>query len=548
MATIIPLTAVAAPLRGLDLEARDAFIGSVRRWGENNLPDTTIARMNREGVATATIRALVQNAYTETGLHMLPLPAKHSEELREMGMEGGARDLVALCRTVADRDLGFATSVLATFLGLEPILLGATDEQLDRLVPRLVQGAIWAYGVTEPNAGSDFSAIKTTAKPTEGGYLLNGSKIFISNGNIFDGMTILARTPSGSSSFFWVDIERNADGTIASPAGLSTSVLEAKIGQHLSDTAVVAFDDLFVPVENLVGGAEDLGAMQAARTFDYTRLMVASFGAAAGVKGVRIAAAYGQDRVQYGKPLTAMQGYTHRLLVPHEARLAAANAYIDEIATTIDNGGTGLDLEGSLVKVLATEAGSAAIDAAIQAHGGYGYTHEYKPAQLWLDARVLRIYEGATEALTWASGLQAMRAKKRLQLLAEEMRALAGNNANVGAEDIAQAAQVLFDSVKPLVAVANKNVAIRASFAEVAAEVNAAAALARKAVAAARPESAIAQAGRLEVLSRIFSRSVARDSINRFRTLVSQVHDNDLAADYLVGREPGQYEPIKVEV
>lgn len=540
----------AAPLRGMDLEARKMFLESVGGWLGKRLPDKTILAANRDGIGSPSIRALVKGAYDELGIHMVALPEGHlPEDLR--GAEGGARDLVALCREVATHDLGFATAVLATFLGLEPILLGATGEQLDRIVPTLAQGAIWAYGVTEPNAGSDFSAIKTTATPTAGGYLINGSKIFISNGTISDGLTILAKTPDGKLSFFWVEIERDADGAVVSPKGLTTNVLKGKMGQHLSDTAEISFDNLFVPAENLVGGAEGLGAEQAGKTFDYTRLMVACFGAAAGVRALGIATAYGKERVQFGGPMTDKQVYTHRLLVPHAARLAAADAYIDEIAWGLDRGETGVAMEGGMIKVLAAEAGSAAIDAAIQAHGGYGYMDEYRVAQIWLDARVLRIYEGATEALLPANGLQVMRgAKKRYGLLSQEMTQLAGENAGVGADNVARAAQTLSDRVQGLVGVANKNLAIRAGFAELAAEVNAAAALARKAAAAARLESGVAaaEARRLEVLSRIFSRSVAEDSIHRFWTLVRQVHDNNLAADLLVGREPGEYAPITVEV
>jgi alkylation response protein AidB-like acyl-CoA dehydrogenase len=459
---------------------------------------------------------------------------------------------------VAKRDLGLATSVLATFLGLEPILLGATERQLDRLVPKLVEGAIWAYGVTEPNAGSDFSAIKATAVPTERqtesgtekGYLINGSKIFISNGNIADGLTILARTPNGKPSFFWVEIERNADGEIVSPAGLTTNPLEAKIGQHLSDTAEISLEDLFVPIENLVGEAEGLGAEQGARTFDYTRLMVASFGAAAGLKAVEMVMAYGQERVQFGGPLTNQQGYTDRLIVPHATRLAAAQAYIEQIAEQIDRGKTGLAMEGSMVKVLATEAGSRAIDAAIQGHGGYGYMHEYPPAQLWLDARVLRIYEGATEALLPSTGVQLFRSAERVYgPLAEEMDQLAVANSQVGAEQIAGAARALLEAKSKLgrQISSRRKRALASSFAELASEISAAAALARKAARVGEEAPDTLEAQRLAVSAQIFSSTVAEESLARFWGEARRLHLMDEAADLLLERDaPAKgYPPLK---
>lgn len=533
-------------LRGLDLETRDIFIDSVRKWGERNLPDNEIARMNREGVDPATIRALVKDAYMETGLHMLPLPAAHSEELKEMGMEGGARDLVALCREVARRDLGFATSVLATFLGLEPILLGATEKQLDRIVPRLVEGAIWAYGVTEANAGSDFAAIRTTAKKVEGGYLVNGSKIFISNGTIADGLTILARTEEGNHSFFWVEIERDADENIISPEGLRATPMKGKIGQHLSDTAEIEIEELFIPEENLVGEAEGLGAEQAAKTFDYTRLMVAAFGAAAGLKAVQLAADYGQERVQFKKPLTEQQAYTHRLIVPHAARLAAAEAYIEEIADRIDRGEKGVAMEGSMVKVLATEAASRAIDAAIQAHGGYGYMHEYPVAQLWLDARVLRIYEGATEALLAPTGMQLFRASKRYEQLAEEMDQLAADNPNIGAEQIAAAARGLLEIRTKLGRQILTKRALASGFAELASEISAAAALALKAKRRAKEDPDSPETKKDAALSRIFGGNIAEVSLARFLGEARNLHDMDEAADLILGREPKKgYKPVK---
>ena len=163
----------------------------------------------------------------------------------------------------------------------------------------------------------------------------------------------------------------------------------------------ITFEDGFVPAENLVGGVEGEGMAQAQQVFGYTRLMVAAFGLGGGLAALDRAVDYAKERVQAGSPLIEKQAYTHKLLVPHAVRLEAARAYIEEVARRVDEGTSELNVEGAIAKLIATEYGNAAADAAIQALGGYGYMKEYDVEKIRRDVRITTIYEGTSEIMEW---------------------------------------------------------------------------------------------------------------------------------------------------
>ncbi len=240
------------------------------------------------------------------------------------GFGGGAFDSYRVCERLARLDIGIATSVLATFLGSDPILVGGTSEQRKEWLGRIAeQGILFAYAATEPEAGSDLAAMTTTATPVETdgqvtAYRLNGRKQWISNGSIADFYSVLARAPGGPS---WFVVEKGTPG-------FSTAPPEDKHGIRLSDTAALFLDDVAVPAENLVGREEGRGLAQAQQVFGYTRVMVAAFGLGGGWAALDRAIAYSANRVQGGAPLSTKQGFTHKLIVPHAVRLEAARAFI----------------------------------------------------------------------------------------------------------------------------------------------------------------------------------------------------------------------------
>ena len=361
---------------------------SLHDFAKKRLPDEVLRDLDdRDECPVEIVRHMCSP--DKLGIQLLFIPEEFG------GLGGGAFDVYVVCEALARIDLGIATSVLATFLGSDPIRVGATPEQKKRWLTRIAEeGLLFAYGATEPEAGSDLAALRTTADRVirDGqivGYKLNGSKQWISNGGMADAYSVLANTPGGPS---WFVVEKGV-------AGFSHDEPEDKHGIRLSNTAALAFNDAYVDADRLVGGVEGQGLNQAQAVFGYTRLMVAAFGLGAGWAALDRAIPYSTKRIQAGAPLSEKQGYTHKLIVPHVARLEASRAFIEETAERIDAGEGSLNTEGAIAKYMATEAGNMAADASIQALGGYGYTHEYMVEKIKRDARITTIYEGTSEIM-----------------------------------------------------------------------------------------------------------------------------------------------------
>ena len=324
----------------------------------------------------------------EVALHLIFIPEAYG------GLGAGAQDIAVVSERMAYMDMAVATSFLAICLGMDPLQVGATEAQKEAYIGRIArEGLIVGYGVTEPEAGSNVQALKTKAErllDEEGrltGYRLNGQKQFITNGGVAQLFTILADAPDGPSFFV---VEGGAEG-------LTAGNHEDKHGIRASNTSALILEDVVVPVEGLIGGEEGRGLKQANEVFGYTRLMVATFGLGGGMAALDKAVAYSKERVQFGTSLSEKQGYTHRLLVPNAVRLEAARAYIEETARRLDSGEEDLQVEGSISKFFATEAGDAAANDAIQALGGYGYIREYEVEKIKRDIKITTIFEGTSE-------------------------------------------------------------------------------------------------------------------------------------------------------
>ncbi len=375
----------------------------------------------------------------ELGLHLVFLPEQYG------GLDGGAYDVYRVSRALAEADLGIATAFFAISLGTDPLRVGGTDEQKQKWMTRIAEeGLVVAYGVTEPSAGSEVSAIKTTARRVTDddgnvtGYVLDGTKQFITNGGVATIYTILAKTEEGPSFFV---VERGTEG-------LSVGRVEEKLGIRASNTTQVVLEDVHVPVENLIGGVEGQGLVHAQQVFGYTRVMVAAFGLGAGAEALRIARDYSKERVQYGSMLAAKQGFTHSLLVPHAVALEASRTYIEHVAGRLDEGEEGLGTEGAIAKLTATEAGNAAADAAIQAHGGYGYIREYHVEKIRRDVRITTLYEGTSEIMRNTIAMDRWRASIQSRFafyddLATSMDVLHESDPGCGAAMVAHASRAL---------------------------------------------------------------------------------------------------------
>ncbi|MGA2074107.1 MAG: acyl-CoA dehydrogenase family protein [Terriglobia bacterium] len=414
-----------------------ASVKAFKDFAKKNLPDEKLQELDaRDECPLDIVRHMCSP--DKLGIQLLFVPEEFG------GFGGGAFDVYCVCEEMARIDLGVATAVLATFLGSDPITVGATQEQKKLWLTRIAEeGLLFAYGATEPNAGSDLGALESTADRVveDGkvvGYKINGSKQWISNGGIADACTVLANTPGGPS---WFVVEKGAPG-------FSHDEPEDKHGIRLSNTAALSFTDVYVDADRLIGGVEGQGLIQAQAVFGYTRLMVAAFGLGAGWAALDRAIPYSRTRIQAGAPLSEKQGYTHKLIVPNVVRLEAARAYIEETAERIDAGEGSLNTEGAIAKYMATEAGDRAADASIQALGGYGYTHEYMVEKIKRDVRITRIYEGTSEIMEmtisrdrWQSHLKTRGRHYHEQ--AQKFEALHASHPSVGADIAALALHAL---------------------------------------------------------------------------------------------------------
>jgi alkylation response protein AidB-like acyl-CoA dehydrogenase len=412
-------------MKGLDRETIDLTIAAIEQFSEGQFSDERLLELDaKDEFPIDSIRAMC----TDLGIHLLFIPEEYG------GMGGGAFDVYRVCEVMGRIDLGIATGVLATFLGSDPIIYGGTEEQKAKWLGRIAEESLlMAYGATEPEAGSDLAALRTTAAPVEKdgkvvGYKINGNKMWISNGGYADLYSVLAQAPGGPS---WFVLEKGVEG-------LEHGKPEDKHGIRASNTSALSFDDVYVDADHLLGLEEGQGLIQAQLVFGYTRLMVAAFGLGGGWAAMDRAIPYSANRIQAGGPLSEKQGFTHKLIVPHVVGLEAGRAYIEETAERIDSGEGVLNTEGAIAKYLASEAGCAAAEAGIQALGGYGYSREYMVEKIKRDVRITTIYEGTSEILEmticrdrWQNHLKTRGQHYRDQ--AAQLEALHTEHGNVGA-------------------------------------------------------------------------------------------------------------------
>mgnify|MGYP005725532903 CR=1 FL=1 len=424
---------------GIDKETLDMVLDSIKEFAGDQLTDEKLLELDHKDEFPLEI--VHQMCGEGLGIHLLFIPEDYE------GMGGGAFDVYRVCEQMGRIDIGIATGVLATFLGSDPIIYGGTEAQKKKWMTRVAEeGLLMAYGATEPDAGSDLGALRTIATPVKEngsikGYKISGNKQWISNGGYADLYTILAQTPGGPS---WFVVEKGVDG-------FSHGKPEDKHGIRASNTAALALDEVYVDADRLLGDKEGLGLWQAQLVFGYTRLMVAAFGLGGGWAAMDRAIPYSAERIQGGAPLSEKQGYTHKLIIPNVVRLEAARAFIEETAERIDAGegeGGKLNTEGAIAKYLATEAGNMAAEAAIQAHGGYGYTKEYMVEKIKRDVRITTIYEGTSEIMEmticrdrWQSHLKTR--GQHYHDLAREMETLYAQHPNTGCDVAALALHAL---------------------------------------------------------------------------------------------------------
>jgi len=493
-------------LYGLDLESRQMVIETVRQLRSKLLTKEQVLAFDKDEVfPEETIRQMLG---PEIGLQLIFIPEAYG------GMGGGARDCCAVTREMARICLGVGTAFFAIQLGADPIIVGGTREQKERWLGTIAEGnALVAYAVTEPGAGSNLAALKTKAEPVlddaglVSGYRINGTKQFISTGGHADFVTVLAKAPEGPSFFI---VEKGTPG-------FEQGKGEEKHGIRASNTSPLSFNDVWVPRQNLVGDIPGKGLKQANKVFGYTRLMVASMALGAAEEALDIAIGYARERIQFGAPLSEKQGYTHKLIVPHAVKLAAAAAYIEEMCVEVDRDvEKDVQVEGSIAKLFTTEAANDAADHAIQALGGYGYISEFEVEKIKRDIRITSIYEGTSEIQQNIISTYRWKITRKTKggfydNIRNEMNDLAAGFENGGCELLSRSAHILNDLINQ----AHKHRLTRQQYimfalADLMALVEIGASFARKANSMA--VKGHPQAKPYRAMSRIFAHEVAQNT------------------------------------
>ncbi len=287
---------------------------------------------------------------------------------------------------LADQSVAAAWQAHVT-IGSLPLLLFGNDSQRDRWLRPLAEGtALGAFGLTEPDAGSDARGITTRAVKQDGGWLINGAKTFISNAgtNMSFGVTLLARVEEHYGTFV---VEKDTPGYTMGPKMRG-------IGWKGLDTRELFFDDVFVPDEHLVGDP-NLGLAQFLRTLEVGRISIAALSLSLTQAVLDLALAYAQQRVQFGQPIAKYQAIQFKL-ADIATELEAARWLTYRAAYLRDTGKPFLK-EAAMAKLKASRLAVAAASEAVQIHGGVGYMLESPVARFYCDAKVLEIGEGTNE-------------------------------------------------------------------------------------------------------------------------------------------------------
>jgi acyl-CoA dehydrogenase len=325
----------------------------------------------------------IQRKARELGLVNVIIP----EEYGGSGLS--AVEMIIVAEELAWGCAGIAVGGIAiNTLTAQPILLAGAEEQKKKYLGILSRG-YGSYCVSEPNAGSDVASMRTSARKLKDKYILNGQKTWISNANEASFYVVFAKTSPdrghrGISAFI---VDRDAPG-------VEVSKKLHKMGQRASDACEVAFKDVELPPESLLG-SEGEGFKLAMKVFDHTRPLIAALGVGISQRALDECISYSREREAFGRPILDFQGVSFKIaemgMRTEAARLLAYNAAWKAAK------GERNTLEASYAKTFSSDTAMWAATEAVQIHGGYGYSEEYPLEKLMRDAKVLQIYEGTNE-------------------------------------------------------------------------------------------------------------------------------------------------------
>ncbi len=382
---------------------RDDFARAARALVHDEL-----AAVAHEVDATGTIPPWVRRRLADLGYFGLRIPEEYGGA--ELSLRAYLGVVCELSRTnLAFQELGEENNGI----GSAALLIAGTEQQKSRWLPRLASGeVIGCFAITEPGAGADAAGIATTARRCAGGFLLNGTKHFITHGDDAELVTVVARVVDEDAPGTGVTLFLVTPGT----PGFSVGRVQPMMGYRASRQAELVFADAFVPDEDVLG-APGAGFAIAMQTLDTGRLTVAADCLGAGSEVLARAVEYARLRRTFGRPLIE-HGQVREMLARSAVELAAVDASMHQLAERIDDGEP-IRSGAAALKLLASEVVGKVADRAMQIHGGLGYTVEAGIERVYRDVRVLRIAEGPSEVLRNAiarADVAAVRARKETLL------------------------------------------------------------------------------------------------------------------------------------
>ncbi|MCU0652290.1 MAG: acyl-CoA dehydrogenase family protein [Candidatus Omnitrophica bacterium] len=327
----------------------------------------------------------VINVIAEAGLFGLFIPEEYG------GMANSVMNLCLATEELSRACGGIAVCYAASALGTFPIVLFGNEEQKRKYLPDLASGKkVAAFAVTEPEAGSDASAIKTTAKKEGDYYVLNGLKHFITNGGDAETYVVIAMTDKtkgarGASAFI---LEKGMPG-------FTFGKKEEKFGIRASSTRELIFTDCKVPKANLIA-KEGMGFIATMRTFDMSRPGVAAQALGIAQGALDLAVKYAKERQQFGKSISSFQGIQW-MIADMATEIEAARGLVYSTARMVDAGITGVSKESAMAKMYASDVAMKVSVDALQIFGGYGYMRDYPIEKYVRDAKITQIYEGTNQ-------------------------------------------------------------------------------------------------------------------------------------------------------
>jgi acyl-CoA dehydrogenase len=366
----------------LDSQTLGQFLDTIERFVRERLEPAEESVAESDTVPPALIDEMRQ-----LGLFGMTIPEAYGG--LGLSMREEVEVLFQLCRTSPAFRSVHGTN---NGIGSQGVVLDGTEEQKRKYLPRLASGEIIAsFALTEPDAGSDAASLKTSARRSGNGWVLNGTKRFITNAPEASLFTVMARTnpaekgAAGISAFL---VE-------APNPGLKLGKPDRKMGQRGAHTADVVFEDCFVPADALLGGTEGQGFKTAMKVLDRGRLHISAVAVGVAERLIRDMLRYAKERVQFGHPIGEFQ-LVQAMLADSRAEAYAARAMVRDAAARRD-AGENVSTEASCCKYFSTEMVGRVADRAVQIHGGAGYIADYGVERFYRDVRLFRLYEGTSQ-------------------------------------------------------------------------------------------------------------------------------------------------------